>query len=393
MEQQQFFFEKEAFERREKLLAMPLKDLPTGELREYGGLALRLADWAARLDNPDWQVLLTLKTEGVYTILPDVAQMRTLARALKLRFRSEVAAGRFDDAVRTAKTMFAMARHLGEHPTVIANLVGMAIANMAFGPLEEMLEQPGCPNLYWALTSLPDPLVSLATGIDGERMGIRAEFRDLDETAAMSAERLNQFLAGKDQLLELAGPTAGKPGVRDWLAARTKDAAAVGNARRRLIEFGLAEEGLKRLPADQVILLAEKKELEARLDDIMKTNNLPLWQVEALAAQNVLEKTPALFADAFMPPFQAAVRARWMLVQRIGLLRHIEALRLYAAEHNQTLPAKLSDITVPLPHDPFTGKPFPYEVARNTANLRGDPPSGEEKNPRFNIHYQVILRK
>ena len=85
--------------------------------------------------------------------------------------RAEVALGRFDDALRTAKTMFAMSRHLGEHPTFIGNLVGIAIANTAIGPLEEMLEQPGCPNLYWALTNLPNPLVSLDKGMEGERVG------------------------------------------------------------------------------------------------------------------------------------------------------------------------------------------------------------------------------
>ena len=67
-------------------------------------------------------------------------------------------------ALRTAKTIFALAQHLGEHPTFVGNLVGFATATMAIGPLEEMLEQPGCPNLYWALTHLPDPLVPLDRG-------------------------------------------------------------------------------------------------------------------------------------------------------------------------------------------------------------------------------------
>src|ERR1700722_15499083 len=36
MEQQKFFFDKEAFDRREKLLTMPLKELPAQELTDYG---------------------------------------------------------------------------------------------------------------------------------------------------------------------------------------------------------------------------------------------------------------------------------------------------------------------------------------------------------------------
>ena len=70
MEQQKFFFDKEAFERREKLLAMPLKELPAQELQEYGRFALSQADWAARLDNPDWQILLKLKTDGIDAAAP-----------------------------------------------------------------------------------------------------------------------------------------------------------------------------------------------------------------------------------------------------------------------------------------------------------------------------------
>ena len=48
---------------------------------------------------------------------------------------------------------------------------------------------------------------------------------------------------------------------------------------------------------------------------------------------------------------------------------------------------------MPLPDDPFTGKPFRYELAGDTAHLRGQPPAGEEKNPDFNLHYEVTLRK
>jgi hypothetical protein len=393
MEQHKFFFDKDAFERREKLLAMPLKELPARELKEYGGYALRQADWAARLDNPDWEFILTLKAQGIYALLPDVQQMRGLARAIQVRFRAEVALGRFDDGVRTAQTMFAMSRHLGEHPTIIANLIGIAIANIAIGPLEEMLEQPGCPNLYWALTNLPDPLVPLNKGIDGDRMTTRMEFRDLDDRAPMSAERLKKFIAEKEQLLQVGDPKPGTPTVRAWMDERTKDPATVSAARRRLVEYGIPEERLARFPAEQVILLDERRETEVRLDEGTKTFSIPPWQAEALDVHGTVLKPPALFADVLMPAFDKANRLRWRLYQRIALVRHVEALRLHAAEHGGALPARLSDLTVPLPEDPFTGKPFRYDVSGNTAHLRGTPPPAEEKNPSFNLHYEVTLQK
>ena len=47
---------------------------------------------------------------------------------------------------------------------------------------------------------------------------------------------------------------------------------------------------------------------------------------------------------------------------------------MHAAEHGGVFPAKLSDVSVPLPDDPFTGKPFLYETSGKTAHLRGTPP-------------------
>ncbi len=91
MEQHKFFFDKAAFERREKLLTMPLRELPAKELKDYGSFPLRQADWAARLDTPDWQFLLKVRADGVSAAIPDVQAMRPLAKALKVRFRAEVA--------------------------------------------------------------------------------------------------------------------------------------------------------------------------------------------------------------------------------------------------------------------------------------------------------------
>jgi hypothetical protein len=393
LEQHHFFFDKEAYNRREKMLAMPLKELPAPELQDYGRYVLSQVDWAARLDKPDWQILQQLKTDGVSLLLPDVQELRGLARALQVRFRAEVAVSHFDEALRTARTLFAMSRHLGEHPTLIGDLVGLAIASTAIGPLEEMLEQPGCPNLYWALTNLPNPLIPLDKGMDGERASVLAEFRDLDETVPMSADQIKKFIAHMDMLLSDGKPT--KPGesqVRAWLDARSKKTELVSAARRRLAEVGLPEERLRRFPADQVILLDEKREYEVRRDEVMKFTNLPTWLNEAQWSQTKTNKEPALFGD-LVPALQNVHRAQGRVDQRIALLRHVEALRMYAAEHKSSLPAKLSEITVPLPVDPFTGKPFRYEVIGTTGHLRGSPPRGMEKEPVFNVHYEVTIQK
>jgi hypothetical protein len=390
MQQQKFFFDKEAFDRREKLLAMPLEQLPAQELLQDGQSALAQADWAARLDSPDWQVLLKIKADGVNMLIPDVQQLRTLAKALMVRFRAEVALRRFEQAIETAKTLFAMARHLGEHPTFIANVVGISIASSTIETLQEMLRQPGCPNLYWALTSLPVPLISLQKGREGERLWVLTEVRDLDDINPMSADRLNKFIARADKLV-YARPN--QPGLRGWLDRVVKEEGMVSAARQRLVESGIPQERLLRFSAEQVILLDEKRELELREDDAMKLINLPAWQVEKLVAGAVPRKTPALFADTLVSPPQNLSRSQGRLDQQVALLRHVEALRQFAAAHDGTLPANLSEIPVPLPDDPFTGKPIRYERSDRGAHLRGTPPPGLERVAPFNLHIELIVAK
>jgi hypothetical protein len=393
MEQKKFFFDEEAVQNREALLAMPLKELPAQELKENGRYVLSQVDWAARLDNPDWQVLLKLKADGIELLLPEVQQIRSLARALQVRFRAEIAQCRFDDAIRTAKTMFAISRHLSEHPTLIGNLVGMAIASVTIYHVDEMLVQPGCPNLYWALTTLPSPFISLETGMDGERVMMACVFRDLDDRAPMSKSKLEKFVVDAEKLLELGEQKPGKTSVRAWLDAHTKDEAMVSAARGRLVEYGFAKDRLSTFPADQVILMDEKRELEMRFDEDAKTRGFPFWQAIALVAPNKPKPPPALFADFLVPITLNCRMAQGRVDQRIALLRHVEALRLHAALHDGALPAKLSDVAVPLPVDPITGKSFRYELIGSTAHLRGTPPPGQEKVPPYNVHYEITIQR
>ena len=237
LEQYRFVFDEEGFERRQTLLAKPLEEPEEPFTREIPQSALAQADRAARLDNPDWQILLKIKADGVNTLLPDVQALRGVARSLQARFHTEVTRGQIDDALRTAKTMFAMARHMGEHPTIIGNLIAIAIANLAISPLEELLEQPRCPNLFWALSDLPEPLISLRPGIDGERLILWTLFRELSSTSPMSAEQIKQFIDPLDQMIRQVATKPGN-GLRDHLASLAKDPEKVVVARDGLSTAG-----------------------------------------------------------------------------------------------------------------------------------------------------------
>jgi hypothetical protein len=358
--------------------------------------ALRAADRAARLDKPDWQLLPKLKSDGIGLLLPDLQKMRSIAAGLQARFRDEIARGRFDEALVTAKTMFALSRHLGEHPTVIGSLVGIAVAFITLGPVEEMIEQPWCPNLYWALTHLPAPLISLQKGLEGERILIHVELVEragLSETDPMTPEQLKKFVGYLERLLEEAQPKKdSKSLTRAFIDVRAKDEQYLAGARERLVEYGIAAERVAKFPPEQVILLDEKRKYEERRDEEMKLLVLPLWEMDAQATTPRRLRVPGLF-DGLLGFYQKVRWAQARLEQKVALLRQVEALRMYAATHDGKFPEKLDDLGVPLPVDPVTGKPLRYQLEGETAHVRGTPPRGAENQPTFNLHYQITIRK
>src|SRR6185369_13498284 len=85
--------------------------------------------------------------------------------------------------------------HLGEHPSEVANLLGLWVAHLSLNTLVEMVQQPGCPNLYWALTDLPCPLVDLRKGVQGERTLVAAELGVLRDDTAMTEAELEKFVS------------------------------------------------------------------------------------------------------------------------------------------------------------------------------------------------------
>jgi hypothetical protein len=395
MEQRAFFYNKEAVADRARYQAMPLGELPLDKLRQYGGFILRQADWAARLDAIDWQAVERIQNGGMETLADELGPLQALAAALHVRIRADVAGRNFDDAIRDAKTMFALSRHLGEHPTEVADLVGMWVAHLTLDALQEMVQQRGCPNLFWALTDLPFPLVDLRKGVQGDRTAVAADLRLLRDDAAMMDSDTEKFMSHLSGVMGFAREQAGLAprNVRAVLRARVTDSARVSAARKRLVEAGYASDLVKTFSPTQAVLVDEKREYEIERDERMKLLSMPIWQTGPTACgEGPASDMVGLFSD-LLPHVLKLRRAQATLSQQIAILRHVEALRLYAAAHDCKLPARLSDISVPLPADPVTGQPFVYYVDGPTAHIRGTSPPGDERDSEYNVHYAVTLQK
>ncbi|HEV3384233.1 MAG TPA: hypothetical protein VG097_05425, partial [Gemmata sp.] len=79
--------------------------------------------------------------------------------------------------------------------------------------------------------------------------------------------------------------------------------------------------------------------------------------------------------------------------RRIAALRCVEAIRLFAANHNGTWPTALKDITeVYIPSDPVTTKEFAFKVTDGKATLQSPKADGKSL-PISDLSFELTLRK
>ncbi len=156
-----------------ELASLPVKDLPIDEARklvEQLRFRLEQLSFGARRKTCDWNYTLSEQREDAITILlPDVQEMRNWTRVLQVKIGLEIAEKKYDDAIRDIETGIAFSRHVGEGPFLINMLVGTAQANVMLAKIEELIAEPDAPNLYWALTALPQPLVGVRMALENEQ--------------------------------------------------------------------------------------------------------------------------------------------------------------------------------------------------------------------------------
>ncbi len=392
----------------------PLDRLPKEEMRkelaEFDEV-FDLLDKAARCDRCDWGLLDRLRAKGIGAPLPELQPLRTCALLLSVRARLEMAEGRFDKAAITLRNGFALARNTGEGDTLINFLVGAAIAAVMNGQLDAFVAQPGAPNLYYALTDLPAPLISTRKALQGERIVAYGTFPGL---AAIGAD-LNAGNLSEQQLTECA-KMLGPAGLRfeqkilTFLERRelvrniqNKDAIA----RQALIDAGRPRDKVEAMPHLQVALLHALLEYDVALDNMIVWNNLPYWEMkERLGELKPLPELPAnrlkdpkapalvVLAPQLMPNVLKVTLTKARTERKIALLRTIEALRYHAATHDGKLPTTLAAVTeVPIPFDPLTGQPFQYALAGDVATLAGPAPDKESPTEFNYIAYELHIRK
>ena len=404
-------------------LELPPEELPCEDVRgtlERFHDAMYYADLAARRARCDWDLPIR-EEENVYgMLLPELSSARSMALVIALRTRLKIAEllemdrelhelherlgelppdvpaehpvamlhatarRRFDEALRSLQTGYALARHVARQPTFISGLVGSAIMTVTTDQLEALVQLPRVPNLYWAITAMPRPLIDMRGGIEFEAAGVYLAFPEFQQ-ARHGEHSPEQWEAMFGRIVakyaSLAGLLEGeKP--KEGLDPRALLGKAYPTARRELIERGFPHREVDAMPpAQAVILHALETYIELR-DEHFKWFYVPYWQ----ARPGILETEARLkaagkrrevlpLASLLVPSMSAIHLSVAGRQRRMAALRCVEAVRMFAATHEGALPESLHDVAVPIPINPLTGEPFPYRLDGEIAVLVAEGPA------------------
>lgn len=375
-------------------LSIEPSKLPRQEVHDYlrySSFQVRFLREAARRRFFDMERDLRNSSDPIGTLLPEIQIMREMSRNQSIRIRLAIAEHRIDDAMEMSGQQFALANHLGQEEFLICNLVGVAIASVGWNDMLYLVEHPETPNLYWALSAMPQPLVSFRRSLAYERQMLYEQLKVLREVDGSPRpagywsdflDRLGPQLASIASELDLPrfdeDPELAKSALV-WSVA-----AAYPDAKRYLIErWGMPPEKVEAYPTAQVVFLALVRFHDYWSDELFKWFNLPVAQVRAKVPPGKLTQAMqaeaeqygwiALTSQLFLPAIDAARLAAERSEQKRAVLMTVEAIRMYAAEHDGQLPPSLEALSVPAPLDPLVGKPLAYERLDDRAILSGHP--------------------
>jgi hypothetical protein len=144
--------------------------------------SLKLLEQAAGCKRCEWPYMYDDE------LSENMRKHRRLLFFLALKMRFQIAQGRYDDAIGTVQSGFAMAKHLGDDPALIRGMVGIGMAAYMCRQIEQFVQRPDAPNLYQALRDLPQPLIDLTKQAEWEE-------QDIKEKVYLLMNRLNRHVA------------------------------------------------------------------------------------------------------------------------------------------------------------------------------------------------------
>lgn len=308
--------------------------------------------------------------------LNDVQEIRSFARLLQLRIRYQLLQADFDGALSSVADGIRLAEFVGQGETLIHKLVGIGIQSMMRQSIIKAIETPGCPNLYWALATIPRPLNKVSESVSWELNNISRVLPALAE--AETANWSNEQAADKWQ--GMVNDLVSLGNDNSSMVARTA-IAVVGvsqadQAKQHLLGQGVPKERVDSMPGLQSVLAMTAWELRKIGQDLQKAHLLPSIKGRQMAAKeqeifdsfgnaNRTSSLAAIISRLLFPAVQNAFEAEVRIEMNYHRLMTLEALRIHV-DATGKLPKRLEDLkAAPAFPDPYTGQPFEYTTRRS----------------------------
>ncbi|MCE9556584.1 MAG: hypothetical protein K8T91_24810 [Planctomycetes bacterium] len=364
---------------------MPPEKLPVKEVEKFiqssVGLHPDMFRMAARREYCRWDLAERDVEDPFNVVFPEVDKAQATVRVLGLMAKLQIAKGDFQEALDTLQISFQMMQDIGQGRFLGHKIYAGAKAETFTRVLEQLVATKGAPNLYWAVRDFPTPFVDLRGAWQNERGTVLMSIPELRDvrTAQLTAEQWQQrwesavahsrYYTRINELGSIPPPPEKNADSKSGeLLVRLYPTARAG-----LLNFGYDKAKVEAMAKPQVVLVYEGETLERACDEMESLLLLP--HGEALRRRSRLQ-TPAKdsliypLLNSMVNDWGSIARSSLKLPRRLAGVCHIEAIRMYAAAHEGKLPAQLADIKeVPLPLNPFTGKPFEYRLEGDVAVL------------------------
>jgi hypothetical protein len=361
------------------------KDIPRPEAdRLVDTHTLREIELGARRDHCSWD--FPFRTEGFQTYLPHLSPIRACARLLALKARLQIIDGKYDEAAHTLQTGFALAYHLNQDPCLVQVLVGAGVDMLLLQQVEFWISRPGSPNIYWALADLPQPMCDLRAAFQYERLGTLGSslFQDALD-GKLTGEQLEEMQATLSRISNYTPETAAR------LKHLAEEVVMIPEAKKYLLDAGYTQTQLDAMKPPALVGLFMARGYDDATQECFKYASLPYWQgaeiTDRVGAEQALQPNNPL-VNILLPSTRRAAMACVQPQRKAAELQLIEILRAHAAAHG-SLPTDLSQLQLPAPIDPATGKALAYSSHDSKVTLDAPiPPQGRERDGR---HYIITL--
>src|SRR5262249_43192452 len=158
-----------------------------------------------------------------------------------------------------------------EGKTMIHDLVAIAVAAIMFSRVEEWVQIPGSPNLYWALTDMPRPFIEIRHVVRIELNTLYRSFPQLRELKKqkLTAEEARVLI---DKVFESFGGLAGERPSKaaSMLAVTAMTLKYYPDAKKCLIAAGRPQKEVEAMPAAQAVALHFLEQYDRTSDEILQ---------------------------------------------------------------------------------------------------------------------------